>query len=71
MAPQCQQHEIIERDLKEIKQGIKAIADRLGTGDVTFATLTLRVNMLEKVVYGAMGVAMSSLAMAILALVMK
>ncbi len=67
----CVFHASFASDIKEIKDGVKSIDGRLGDGKVTLATLSLRVDQLERIVYGAVAVSLLSLAGAILALVLK
>jgi hypothetical protein len=62
--PPCPEH-------NEIKDGIKEILRRLGSGDVNFATIEIRMRNLELIVYGAIGIALTGLAVSILGLVVK
>lgn len=64
-------HATLAQDVKDIKDGITRIESRLGTGDVSLATLAVRVAFLEKLVYGAVALALTGLGGAILALVLK
>lgn len=67
----CPAHAALAEDLAEIKSKLQTVLDRLGGGDVTFATLTLRVQFLERLVYGAAGLALLGIGTAIMALVLK
>lgn len=64
----CQHHDAI---MARIEAKLDAVLERLSKGDVTFATTVLRVDQIEKVVYGAMGLALTAVAGAVLALVIK
>ncbi len=61
----------IVAEIKELRKDIAEVNHRLGSGDVNFATLQLRMNLVEKVVYGAVGVGLSSLALGIVGLVTR
>lgn len=65
---ECPQHKEM---LKEIHEKLDQILTRLGTGDVTLATLGLRMDHVEKVVFGVMGLALTALAGAVFSLVVK
>jgi hypothetical protein len=67
----CPEHQTVSTQLEDMHNDVREILRRLGTGDVSFATLDLRVNNLEKVVYGALGVSLTALVMAVIGLVMK
>jgi len=67
----CPEHEQLKADTKEIKEDVKTILARMGTGDVTFATIGVRIDFLEKVVYGALAIALSAVGIAIMGLVMR
>jgi len=67
----CPEHDGISRKLDEMHNDLRAILERLGRGDVTFATTVLRVDQIEKVVYGAMGLALTAVVGAIISLVVK
>jgi hypothetical protein len=64
----CAEHHDL---MLKIDGKLDAIIERLGKGDVTFATVTLRVDHIERVVYGAMALALTAVSGAILALVVK
>lgn len=65
---ECPQH---KEHMKEIREKLDQILTRLGTGDVTLATLGVRLDHVEKVVFGTVGVALTALAGAIFSIVMK
>ena len=67
----CQLHAKLEGDFYQIHKKLDAILERLGSGDVSIAQLKLRVDQLERFVYGAMALAMTSVVGAILSLVIK
>jgi hypothetical protein len=67
----CQLHTKIEGDFYQINKKLDQILSRLGDGDVSIAQLKLRVDQLERFVYGAMALAMTSIVGAILSLVIK
>jgi hypothetical protein len=55
----------------ELHRKLDVIIERLGRGDVTFATTVLRVDQIEKVVYGAMALALTAVGGAVLSLVIR
>ena len=68
---QCVEHGQLMRTLSTIERTVKEIQRDLGDGRVTFATLDLRMGHLEKIVYGACGLALIAVASAILSLVLR
>ena len=52
------QYNGLAKGQEEIKSDVKTILRRMGDGDVNFATIMLRVRLLELVVYGALGIAL-------------
>ena len=70
-ADKCSLHETLAADIRKIKELVEQIHKRLGGGDVTFATLELRMAQLERVVYGAIGVAGVAFVLAVIGLVVK
>jgi hypothetical protein len=68
---QCAAHADLARNIGEIKDDLRDIKRCLGDGKVTFATLALRVSFLERVVWGALGVAGTALVMSIWNLLLK
>lgn len=66
----CAAHASMASDLSTIKADVRTILNRLGSGDVTFATMLLRVQLLEKLVYGAVAVALLGMATAVVSLAM-
>jgi hypothetical protein len=64
----CPEHHDV---MKRIEEKLDSIIERLSRGDVTFATTVLRLDQIEKVVYGAMGLALTAVAGALLSLVIK
>lgn len=78
----CARHELFERDLREdlgdVKDGIARIHKRIDDlvaeihrYDVALAEVRLRVQFLEKVVYGCVGLALTSIGLALFSMVMK
>jgi hypothetical protein len=67
--PPCPEHAGIKSGIDEIQLDMKEVLRRLGTGDVNFATIEIRIKNLELIVYGAVGVALLSLATALVGLV--
>lgn len=67
----CRNYAEIGRRLKEISGDTKSILERLGKGDVDFATLKLRLDFLERIVYGAVAVALLAVATAIVSMVVR
>ena len=78
----CPRHEMFERTLREdlgaVKDGIARIHKRLDDlvaeihrYDVALAEVKLRVQFLEKVVYGAVGLALTGIGLALLSMVTK
>lgn len=51
----CPQHEGLAEDIREIKRTLTTILRVLGDGKVNFATLALRVTVLERIVFCAVG----------------
>ena len=64
----CTEH---KDSMKAIHDKLDAIIERLSHGDVTFATVSLRVDQIERVVYGAVCLALTAVAGAIISLVVK
>lgn len=69
--PPCPEHAGIKDGIDELQADMKEILRRLGSGDVNFATIEIRIKQLEAIVYGAIGIALSSLALAVVGLVLK
>ena len=67
----CPHHQPLADDIREIKSDCKEIKASLGDGKVNFATMQLRIQALEKVVYGAVGMSLAALLTALLTLVFK
>lgn len=67
----CEMHSALENAIREMLQKQDLTLARLGRGDVDIATLCLRVQMLEKIVYSGIGLSLLSLAGAILSLVLR
>jgi len=64
----CSEH----RDsMRTIHEKLDAILMRLSNGDVTFATTVLRLGQIERVVYGAVGLALTAVVGAIISLAVK
>lgn len=40
----------------EVREGFAEVSRRLGTGDTTFATLQLRLRIIESIVYGGVSI---------------
>lgn len=66
----CVYHGQIAEALKEIREDTKAILARLSKGDVTFATIELRVERLERIVYGVCGLVLTEVVVAVLYLIL-
>lgn len=72
MAPEtCNEHKTLTEKVTDMHADVKAILDRLSKGDVTFATTVLRLDNMEKVVYGALGLALTGLAVSIIQMTLK
>lgn len=78
----CARHELFERDLREdlaeVKDGVARVHKRLDDlvaeihrYDVALAEVKLRVQFLEKVVYGAVGLALTGIGLALFSMVTK
>ena len=78
----CPQHDLfreslvrIERSMREgfdsMSRTFKEVAADLRDGAVTIGNLTTRVSLMEKLLYGAAGTALTAVLLAILALVLK
>ncbi len=67
----CPLHETLTQNLGDIKAGVERIEKGMNDGNVKFATMELRLNNLERIVYGAVAVSLLSLAGAILGLVFR
>ncbi len=68
---ECERHRMFEEDVKEMNDKLDEILHRLGSGDISLATLGVRMDHVEKVVFGAVGFALLAFAGAIASLVMK
>ena len=75
---QCQEHGVVSerlerilKDMDDVKATLKAVLERLGSGNTDIEMLKLRVATLEKLVYGAVGLALVGVAGAIVSLVLK
>jgi len=68
---QCGEHRLLMTTLKEIRENVNQIKESLSNGQAIFAKLQVRIDHLEKVVYGIAGAGMLSLLGAILALVFR
>jgi len=78
----CQRHALLERTLERLEHSVqngfasvnstmKEVAKDLREGAVEIATLRLRISLLEKVTYSAVGTALVAVLLAILSLVLK
>ena len=78
----CARHEMFENglrdDMRELKDGVSRIQERIDNlvaiihrYDISLAEVKLRVQFLEKVVYGAVGLALTSIGLTLLAMVTK
>ena len=63
--------DLIHEDLQVIKRDIREFIDRMSRGDVCLATVLLRIANLEKIVYGAVSVALLALITAIVNLIVQ
>ena len=72
---ECHNYATLQKQIESLDQtvrdGFKTVNDRLGSGDVNFATVDLRLNHLEKIVYGAVGLALVAVAAAVLGMVIR
>ncbi len=60
----------LQSDVTEIKSLVTSIHGRLGKGDVKIAVLEVDVGNLKRIVYGVLGVVLTGVGIAILALVL-
>jgi hypothetical protein len=78
----CRRHELLEQTLERLEHSVqdgfdsvnktlKEVAKDLREGAVEMATLRIRLALVEKILYGATGTALTGLLLAILALVFK
>jgi hypothetical protein len=63
----CQHHERLASDIGEIKATVFRIEDKLGEGQVKFAKHGVRLGILEKVVYGVVGLVLMGVVGGVLA----
>ena len=72
---ECHNYATLQKQIESldqtVKDGFKSVSDRLGSGDVNFATVKLRLDHLEKIVYGAVGLALVAVAAAVLGMVIR
>ncbi len=72
---ECHNYATLQKQIEGLDQtvrdGFKSVNDRLGSGDVNFATVDLRLNHLEKIVYGAVGLALVAVVAAVLGMVIR
>lgn len=71
MPGECQQHQTMMDSIKNFDKKLDEILKRLGNGDVNFATISLRIKLLEIVVYGAVSIGLIAVARALVAGVFK
>jgi hypothetical protein len=57
MSDVCEQHGRLEQSIEKLIGRIDKVLERLGNGDVSFENLRVRVEHLERVVYGLMWMA--------------
>ena len=80
--PVCRRHELLEETLTRLEHSVqdgfatvnttlKEVAKDLRDGAVEMATLKLRLNLLERLVFGAVGLGLSGLGVALFNLVVK
>lgn len=67
----CQQHQTMVDTLRNFEKKLDKILERIGTGDVNFATISVRLKFLEALVYGSLATSASALVVALLRLVIK
>ena len=67
----CLLHDALVKGLDGIGEKLDLIYQRLGTGDVTLATLAIRVKWIERVVFGAVGLTLTAVFVGLLALVIR
>ena len=72
---ECHNYATLQKQIESldqtVKDGFKSVNDRLGSGDVSFATVKLRLDYLEKIVYGAVGLALVAVVAAVLGMVVR
>lgn len=67
----CQQHQSMVDSLKKFEGKLDEILKRMGSGDVNFATIEVRLKFLEALVYGSLATSASALLVALLRLIIK
>ena len=78
----CRRHELLERTLERLEQSVqtgfsamtatmKEVAEDLREGAVAMSEIKVRLNLLEKVTYTAVGTALTAVLLAVLSLVLK
>lgn len=60
---------VMENSAAKIEKAVENIAVKISDGVAKFATIELRLERLEKIVYGAVGLALTAVVVAVLALV--
>lgn len=66
-SPFCPEHKSLADKVDEIHVDVKAILLAISRGDTTFATIVLRLKILELVVYGGVGLVLLTVAGIVLA----
>ena len=68
---QCGEHRMFVESLTEIKDLLRDICKELKEGATSFATIETRLVLVERIVFGAAGLALLSIAGAILSFVIR
>ena len=67
----CPHHDALQRDVAEIKATVTSIDKRLGSGDVSFGKIGIRLGIVEKVVYSGVALVLTGVGVALLSYVLK
>lgn len=66
----CVHHAFLAKSLAKMGADVAVILKCLGDGKVNFATLSLRVRILEMIVYGGVGLALTGVGVGVLAVLL-
>lgn len=58
----CEHHAGLEQTLNDIRRDVREISNSIHSGATNFATIELRLKSLEKIVYGAVALALIAVA---------
>ena len=67
----CPHHGTLTEELAGIRRDLREVLRRLGTGDVTLATLDTRLRITERIVYGTVALILAGVIGGGLALVLR